>query len=231
MRAICVAGGPGFNPAYLLHAAARSLDGPVSAFEASGDFTYGLNALVRHLAEADAAGPFVIVAHSWGSLLTTAALQTSPGLRNLAHTVLINPVPMTRREFQAMASAFRSRIPLRTKCTLLMHAFQGNAAGVMRALMPYYGITPNDAVLTELALNLRAYREGMRRVRWLGSTGLQLTGRACTVIRGQHDITAEGLLSPLLTCATSLTVLEGSGHFPMYDNPDGFSRALGAALH
>lgn len=230
MRILCVGGGPGFNPAYLSRAVVGSMACDITAFVGAGDFKSSTDALCQRLKELDAEGPFAVVGHSWGCLLTAVSFGGAHEFANVTHVVLVNPVPFTQSQFWEMTADFRKGIPLRTKALILVHAIRNNGDGAMRALLPYYGIDPADPVVADLGLDLREYRRGSQRLSWPNLDRLTSLLSGWTVIRGTRDTTPEDLLRPVLTCVSSVQSIDRAGHFPMYDAPEAFSRALRSAL-
>lgn len=231
MRVLCAGGGPGFNPAYLARAVAGALDGEVIAFRPKNptqDFPQRVEDFRDQLFKLNADGPFAIVAHSWGCLLTTAALVDPAQFPNLSSHLLINPVPMEREQFRTMTSRLRERIAFQKKVALLIRAMRNDGRSIIRILLPFYGIQPTAEILDELALDVREYHCGMRNISWLAGDQLLRVYAMSSVIRGDEDITHEDLITPLLTAAGATQEIENAGHFPMYDQPLALARALKA---
>lgn len=224
MRVLCVSGGPGFASGYLVRAVRDALDCDVVPFVSSGNFMEQTNALSRTLTALMRQGPVGVVAHSWGSLLTMSIFTDHP-YGDVRFVGLVNPIPLKKEHFNQVKVRFRRNLSLSHKAAVLFHAVRGNGAAVAETLLPFYGVIPEQHIIAELDLSLDRYRKGLKRVRWPSMALSAPHLDRCTVIRGEHDITPESLLSPLHEAKRWVTIRH-AGHFPMYDATPAFRDAL-----
>src|SRR4051794_4227919 len=144
---VIIAGGPGVSWTYLspLRVLADTyrlvfFDQPgcgSSASEGSPSADQTSTATVSVIREAAGAGPFAILAHSWGAYLAARAcaeLEAGP-----IATVLMNPIPLDRARFDAAQARLLARVtPAVTKqMSRLTHEGTAEAGReLMRILMP-----------------------------------------------------------------------------------------------
>lgn len=224
MRVLCVSGGPGFAPAYLVRAVREALECDAVPFASSGNFRQQVEDLSRQFTALKEQGRIGVVAHSWGSLLTISMLSEHRW-GDVRFVCLVNPIPLEKKYFKQVAARFRRNMSLRQKSAVLFHAVMGDSAAVAEALLPIYGVIPEKHIVAELDLSLDRYRRGLTRVRWPSISGCTQHLERCTVIRGEHDITPTSLLSPLHGSRRWVTI-PNAGHFPMYDAMPAFRDAL-----
>jgi pimeloyl-ACP methyl ester carboxylesterase len=180
--------------------------------------------------------PVIVVAHSWGCLIVLAAFSEGKFARLLKARIkgglLINPVPLSRKAFDAVAKKFRGSLPLPTKLNILYNfAIKNDGNRVTELLLPYYGVTPTIDVIAKIGLDLQRYSKGMRSVGEFDlRPDIDLLGRFIVVL-GENDITDRAQLSPLLAQCREVITVPQAGHFPMFDQPTEFSRIAARQLN
>lgn len=233
MRILCVSGGPGFSSKYLSCAVAsvRTSDLLQSLARQDADDCAVLVArLQRILLDMNCDGKFAVVSHSWGCFLTATAMSGMGDLTNLSVNLLVNPVPMERRSFYATASEFRGRLSAKSKAAIIYHACRNNGDDLIRVLLPYYGVEPVPSIISDIDFSVRSYRRGMQGIPWPDVRYLSRVFRNCTVIRGGRDVTRAVSVNSITSVSKATHVIDGAGHFPMYDRPMDFAALLQSTL-
>lgn len=232
---LLIHGGPGFGPDYFRNALSffadsRQLfvcDQPAQQTGLEGD-ALQLADVLRSIPDS---GPLQIITHSWGTLVLAAA-AAHPGTRDIFRQrveggIFINPVPLTRKDFDVSYAEFVSRIPALERIKIQLSAALGaDSNAIVDALWPYYHAPGNSPPRPDLHFELKTYRN---RMRTLGnfdfSYEIDFLNRF-HVILGQHDPTKASMLGGLLRSCRGFVTIEGVGHFPMLERPERWQREI-----
>jgi proline iminopeptidase len=222
-------GGPGFDHRYLtphLEFLAERFtlvffDQPGSGEtrRPAGDLTF--DHLARHAAQvirASTKGSRVhVFAHSFGALVLLGALSHLSGIT--ADGFLINPVPVTASQFDAMRSALFSRMP-EDLLTGIANLPQGPLPRQqLSTLLQFYVAPTTNPELDELSFDFGIYSQVYAS---LGNFDYSLQTpliQNCSLIIGDADFINLDMLSPLAGLCRSVSSLPGAGHFCFAEKP------------
>jgi pimeloyl-ACP methyl ester carboxylesterase len=247
MPVVVFHGGPGFDHTYLVEPLA-SLTGrrrlvfydqagcgrtprPADGVTIAATIAQA-RALLRMVA-ASANGRVGVIAHSWGALVLVAAYSAPAGgdardgcdLPLLAEGALINPVAVTRKEWDAASQRLLSGASPRQLADFTRRLEEGDGAGAMAVALPIYTRSGYARETGPFPLNAATY---LAVTGSLGEIDYSAGARALahlTLVNGTDDFTGPDLLAPLM--AHSAKVLHPAlGHFPFFEAPAKFAALI-----
>jgi pimeloyl-ACP methyl ester carboxylesterase len=244
-------GGPGFDHSYLyepLAGLARrhrlvfyDQTGSGRSPAPAGGATLGAmitqaRAVLRLVAEAGQ-GQIGVIAHSWGALVLVAAYAGTTGvpaapvsgartnLPILAEGALVNPVAVTRGEWDVAFRNLLSRASPQQVADFQRLLGEGDGPGAMAVALPIYTRAGYARPIVGFPLNAATY---IGVTAQLGDFDYRAGAAALdrlTLINGRDDFTGPELIEPLTRRAR--TVLRPPvGHFPFFEAPAEFSALI-----
>jgi pimeloyl-ACP methyl ester carboxylesterase len=233
-------GGPGFDHRYLVSslsflAETRTLifydqpgcgrtPAPEGDQTASQTFRH-FRALSRELADDKPSG---VVAHSWGALVFVASFfepshDRASEVARFQEGILINPVPITRGEYDAGVERLVSRIPplLVQHFVETLHSHNGDGK-IMQALMPYYRVRPFARPVAEFPFTPVTYAAITASLGAFDYTHYLDFAKHLSIVLGEQDFTGVDLLSKLTAACCKTEIMPSVGHFPFFEAPDEF---------
>lgn len=240
-----VHGGPGFDHQYLQPGFAslaqkRTLvfyDQPgcgATPAPADGASLAGTARHFRGLVETVAAGgAFGLIAHSWGALVALAAgaeTGTSP-LPPYSEGLLINPVPVTRQQYEVCRTNLLSRVPVETQKAaeeLMMAGAEGSQ--VMDILLPYYHSRPTEVPKGSFPFRYDTY---LAVNETLGDFDFQNQLAAVAplaLVVGSDDFTTPDLVRGIANAVSEVHTLPSVGHFPFTESEVEFQAILSGVI-
>jgi pimeloyl-ACP methyl ester carboxylesterase len=234
-----VHGGPGFDHRYLvaaLHGLARRrtlvfFDQPGCGQTPEGDeltaaFTFRhFGALARALAPA---GPFGLIAHSWGALVAIAAAKES-GL-SFDEGLLITPVPLTDRDYSVCRDNLLSRVPAEKLAEFGRLAGLGAGGEIIRLLLPYYLAPSSPAKIPDLHIAMSTFAAVNASMGSFDYTADIASVARLHVVLTEFDFTTRQLVRPLADAVARTEVMSSVGHFPFAEDPKSFAAIMDAAF-
>lgn len=165
------------------------------------------------------------IAFSWGAVVAAAALAARPG-RRVSETLLINPAPITGRDYAEMRASLAARIPADVQAEVQQLISAGaEGADAFALYAPYYVARPG-VVLPRLSLAAMTYVTVDASLGDFDFTGVIPRLGRIKVIRGERDHVESRWLGALLDAAAEDTVISGVGHFPFFEDRAAFDAAL-----
>ena len=172
---------------------------------------------------------FGLVAHSWGTLVAISALA-GPGnasLKSLTEGLLINPVPVTRQEYDSCANNLLSRIPAETLERVAAMMASGIAGSrVMDALLPYYHSRKIDLPDVSLPFRYDTYSTVNETLGDFDYSQQLSSVENLELVRGADDFTSAELISGLAKSVSDVHEMPSVGHFPFYEEKNEFERTV-----
>jgi len=241
-------GGPGFDHAYLVEPLAsltrrRQLvfydqagcgRTPTPATGVSLEGTIAQARALLRMVAASGDGRVGVVAHSWGALVLVASYAERNGggdagdgcdLPALAEGALINPVALTRKEWDIAFQRLLSRASPQRIADFTRRLAEGDGPGAMDEAMPIYTRSGYAHEPRSFPLNAATYlavTAGLGDFDYRAGAGAV---KHLTMINGSDDFTGLELLAPLVS--QSAKVLHPpAGHFPFFEAPAKFAALI-----
>jgi pimeloyl-ACP methyl ester carboxylesterase len=234
-RLLMVHGGPGFDhrylaPGFAFLTSSRRLvffDQPRCAADPPHLVTFDgtVQHAVRVLRYVAKGGAFGICAHSFGALLTVAALAAESGIKP-DPIVFVNPAPIDRPHYEICRANLLRRFPP----DVLAEAQALGAAGrpgdvIMQLLLPHYHAAPFD-MPGQFGFDLGAYFSVDASLDDFDYRGSLARVGPFRALRTDGDFTTPDLVRELIDRASLYMCMPALGHFPFLEDPAAFRAAF-----
>jgi pimeloyl-ACP methyl ester carboxylesterase len=164
--------------------------------------------------------PVTVVAHSWGGLVAMACLEVDQSLE--FQGLVVNPLPVTRAEFEAMRAGLFARMPA-DFLTGILSAETGVLSEVQFDRLLKFYVSPRSAVsISNLVFDMSMYQAVCATLGDFDFTQSLHAFKKCHVLAGADDFIDPLLTSALDKTAASKVTFANCGHFPFLEQPAGF---------
>lgn len=242
---LVVHGGPGFDHTYLVEPLGfltdrRTLvfyDQPGCGRTPAPKDDVSLLYTARHfrslMLELFGQRPTGIIAHSWGALVVLAgfAIRQDPSPAAPGEGVIINPVAITSQAYLAALQRLLARLPedVTTGFFEILRS-GGRGADAMRLILPYYRTRDFRGCPEDFPLTPSTYLQIAEHLGEFDFTDGVRALRNVSVLVGADDFTGLDLVPELVAAAKALSVMDGTSHFPFFEDPDGFRTEVGRLI-
>jgi len=230
---VVVHGGPGFDHRYLMPAfsdlaerrrlvfydqfgCGRS-DGGERAFEPETLYE-------QFRAVCEDCAPVGVLAHSWGAFIALASGAT------FDEGVFVTPMPLDAAGFGACQERLLQRIPTETFARFEALAAAGDAEAIVRLMLPFYLAPQSTADVHDLSFDPVAFNRVVANLGAFDITARASAAANIDVALGAADFIAADHIGRLAATARRVEVMDGTGHFPFYEDPEGFAAILARAF-
>lgn len=236
---IVIHGGPGFDHNYLVSALeflskSRKLifyDQPGCGLTPENSHPLTLELTAQHLRsvldQTVGSGPVGVIAHSWGALVLAAALagaqNTGRSLPTFVEGALINPAPLTKKDYQNVSRKLAKQIPLLVtiKCYAMFLA-KADGAKIVDTLMPYYGSKDFSNQDGLIRLHRKPYWEISKSLGDFDALSAVSHLQDVSLIFGENDYAGPDFVGELAANARQTYSVQGAAHFPFLEAPEEF---------